>query len=87
MKMYNQIKSKDRKKIVSTLIRFGNELFRVSLSTKGYWIIWRKEVNPLPFTSGMWLLNITFNSLKEAKKFIRDRKYYTTELITYDQLP
>ena len=49
-------------------------------------MMWRKEKNPIPFTTGMWLLNVTFDSLKEAKKFIRDRKYYATRLITIDQL-
>ena len=87
MKMYGQIKSKKDGKIISTLISFGNELFRVQLSDRGYWIMFRREKNPLPFTSGMWLLNMTFDSLKEAKKFIRDRKYYNTRLISFDQLP
>jgi len=86
MKMYGQVKSEG--KIISTYIQFGNETFQIRYSKKGsYWILFRKEKNPLPFTTGMWLLNITFDSLKEAKKFIRDRKYLNTRLISFDQLP
>jgi len=85
MKMYSQ--KKENGKIISTYINFGNEVFRVQLSDRGYWIMFRREKYPLPFTDGMWLLNMTFDSLKEAKKFIRDRKYYNTRLISFDQLP
>ena len=68
-------------------IFFGNETFEVGfVRRKNHWMMWRKEKNPIPFTTGMWLLNVTFDSLKEAKKFIRDRKYYATRIITIDQL-
>ena len=68
-------------------IFFGNEVFELRYNKeRNFWMMWRKEKNPIPFTTGMWLLNVTFDSLKEAKKFIKDRKYYATRLITIDQL-
>ena len=74
--MKTKIVKKYEGKIIAVLINFGNETFRVGYSKIGdNWLMWRKEKNPLPFTDGMWLLDIKFQSLKEAKKYIKDRKY------------
>ena len=79
--MKTKIEKKYEGKIIAVLINFGNETFRVGYSKKyNHWLMWRKEKNPLPFTNGMWLLNVNFQSLKKAKKYIKDRKYLMSEL-------
>jgi len=86
MKIYNVRKNKDGK-IFSVFVNFGNEIFKISyVESDNWWIMWRKEKNALPFTSGLWLLNVVFDSLREAKKFIRDRKFFDVRTITYDEI-
>ena len=72
-------------KIRMVRIFFGNETFEVGfVRRKNHWMMWRKEKYPLPFTTGMWPLDISFLSLKDAKKYIRNRGYLSAKLLSPD---